>query len=335
MCTSALLFLALASSATCMVTRSAAQELCAWVNGMGGNARNVVVGPTRHGLGLLAAEVLKPGDVAVSIPSSCMLSTVRRRDSSALTELHDSVPEGFWSARLGLVLLAERSKGDTGALAPFIRTLPATFTVPLFWSPDAIKLLEYPTVQKNAVEAARFVSSFASERLGSQCADAFGGLTISADALGWAVAACSSRAFRVGGGERVLCPIIDLGNHAPAPQANCHVRGTLGDKVELVVTKEISLGEEVTYCYGSLSNDAFLLDYGFVPTEPPNAHDDVLLAWADGELLQTACATAGLKPSQLAPWQQSALRACVAPGLETVRVTRNGVDDDTMVACRI
>ena len=46
---------------------------------------------------------------------------------------------------------------------------------------------------------------------------------------------------------------------------------------------------------GELSNDDFLLDYGFLPAEQPNPSDAVQLAWADGELLQSACGTAGVR----------------------------------------
>jgi hypothetical protein len=261
---SALLVLASANDVAGMAiatatARIAAQELCAWVNEKGGSAHNVVCGPTQHGLGLLAAEALEPGDVAVSIPSSCLLSAEFARESPELLALHDEVPEEFWAARLALVLLAERSKGDAGALAPYMRTLPASFTVPLLWSPEAVKLLQYQPVQSALLKSAKLVGSFASEQL-AQAPSAFGVRAVDANAFGWAVAACSSRAFRVGGGARALCPIIDLGNHAPREEATCEVRGTLGGKVELVAKRGIELGEEVTYCYGELSNDAFLLD---------------------------------------------------------------------------
>lgn len=269
----------------------------------------------------------------MSIPSSCLLSAEFARESPELLALHDEVPEEFWAARLALVLLAERSKGDAGALAPYVRTLPASFTVPLLWSPEAVKLLQYQPVQSALLKSAKLVGSFASEQL-AQAPSAFGVRAVDANAFGWAVAACSSRAFRVGGGARALCPIIDLGNHAPREEATCEVRGTLGGKVELVAKRGIELGEEVTYCYGELSNDAFLLDYGFVPTSPPNRYDHVQLAWASGGLLQTACATAGMA-SELTPWQTSAIRATIPTGLEYVRVTRSGVDEVAMAACRI
>lgn len=150
-------------------------------------------------------------------------------------------------------------------------------------------------------------------------------------AYGWALAACSSRAFLVRG-ERALVPVIDLGNHRPGAEANCQVRGTLGGSVELVACRSIQEGEEVTYCYGDLSNDAFLLDYGFVPSA--NSHDVVELAWGSGAVLETACATAGM-PDELQAWQRAALRAMWPSGLEHLTITRDGVDGNALAACRL
>lgn len=322
----------------------AVTQLCEWVETQGGSAAKVVAGATPFGLGLRATTSLQRGEVAVSIPSSCLLAAPAG-DEPALGRLYDSVPEDFWAARLGLLLLAERAKGEGSRVADYIRTLPAAYTVPLMWSPEAVKLLQYPTAQRRLVKSARFVSTFSTEQLldSTDALEAFGGLTVGADALGWAVAASSSRAFALGGRERVLCPVIDIGNHAPKGEASCELRGTRGGAVELVATRDLAAGDEVSYCYGArLSNDDFLLDYGFVPAR--NAHDDVQLAWAAGGLLASACDVAGIEgqgrahggtsPDGLADWQRTALRTAL-PAIEHVRIRRSGVDDDAMVACRI
>ena len=107
-----------------------------------------------------------------------------------------------------------------------MRTLPATYTIPLLWPPEAIKALKYPTTQQNLLKQAKYVQSFGSE-LASSADACFSGRRVDADALGWAVAASSSRALKIRD-RRVLCPLIDLGNHAPEGIANCAVKGTLG-----------------------------------------------------------------------------------------------------------
>ena len=85
----------------------------------------------------------------------------------ALAELVDAVPAEFWAAKLALVLLAERAKGDDSSVAAHVSALPGGFTNPIFWSPDAIKQLRgYPTVQTQLLKQAKFLSAFATERLG-------------------------------------------------------------------------------------------------------------------------------------------------------------------------
>lgn len=242
-------------------TRLAAQKLTTWVEDNGGIASNVVVGPTSHDLGLLAGEDFRAGDVVVSIPRACQLV---EPDSDAIRRLADAVPDDSWSARLGLMLLAERCKGEDSRLAPYMQTLPATFTVPMFWPPEQVASLNgYPAVQQRLMRQAKFIQSFAEERLSRgddpDVAAAFSGRSIDANGLGWAVAACSSRASRVVGGSgggadagRVLCPLIDMGNHAAKGVANCELRErALGGAVELIATREIALGEELTHSCAS------------------------------------------------------------------------------------
>ena len=84
---------------------------------------------------------------------------------------------------------------------------------------------------------------------------------------------------------------------------------------------------------GDLSNDDFLLDYGFLPPYP-NTHDTCDLAWADGGLLSSARGAAGMDDS-LAEWQRSALRLHIPQGYQAVSIHRAGVDERAMAACRI
>lgn len=250
-------------------------EVAEWVVARGGSADRVAVGPTQFGLGLLATADLAAGEAAVVVPRACLLSESSMPPTPALKALIEAAPSEFWSARLGLMLLAERAKGDESALSAYLRSLPMLFTVPLFWTPAAVELIKYPTLQAKLRTRAKFVSSFASERLEGGC-HALGGVGADSAALGWAVAACSSRAFLIGG-ERACVPLIDLGNHAPAGAANCAVQGgKLSGSVELVTQRPIRAGEELTFCYGErLTNDDFLLDYGFLPSENP--HDTTAL----------------------------------------------------------
>ena len=76
-----------------------------------------------------------------------------------------------------------------------------------------------------------------------------------------------------------MLPLIDVANHSFEPTAT--VRPAFGDgvargAVELAARREIAAGDPVTLDYGALTNDHFLLDYGFVPTTESgngNPHD--------------------------------------------------------------
>ena len=81
-------------------------------------------------------------------------------------------------------------------------------------------------------------------------------------------------AKRLASGYQV--PVVDLGNHAAAEAANCDVRLLSDGAVALVALRPIALGEELRYSYGALSNDDFVMDYGFLPSQP-NTHDAMVL----------------------------------------------------------
>ena len=309
------------------------QEVSNWVRSEGGVV-NVAVGPTAHGLGLLAMDAMKPGDVAVSVPRACILGAERADPS--LQPLIESIPSDFWAARLAIRLLAERAKGDSSHMAPHIRSLPSTYPLPIFWTPEAIEGLSgYPAVHHRLLKTVRFISSFSAEHLATASDDMFGGVNVGADAFGWAIASCSSRAFLVGG-ERELVPVIDLGNHAARGCANCEVAAASG-RVELIVQRPVAMGEEITYTYGALGNDDMLLDYGFVPAYP-NLHDRCELAWSDGALLQSAMAAAGAEDAAVLDehgFKPRALSRVIPRGKPSVALRQSGLEETAMAACRI
>jgi len=77
--------------------------------------------------------------------------------------------------------------------------------------------------------------------------------------------------------------------------------------LQVVAEKDIKRNDSLELNYGCLSNDLFLLDYGFVITANP--YDCVELRY-DGALLDAASMAAGLSSpsfSSPAPWQQEIL----------------------------
>lgn len=79
------------------------------------------------------------------------------------------------------------------------------------------------------------------------------------------------------------------------------------NSLQVVAEKEIRANDPLLLNYGCLSNDLFLLDYGFVI--PSNQYDTIELKY-DGALLDAASLAAGVSSpnfSSPAPWQQEIL----------------------------
>ena len=224
--------------------------------------------------------------------------------------------------------------------APYVNLLPAVHQgIPLFFGPAAVAAMQYPPASEQLKRRSRFLVNFARGPLaaasGASHGGPFDGRTVDANALGWAYACASSRAFRIAGPEypAAMLPLIDVANHSFDPTAM--VRPAPGGAIEMAATKSLKTGDEVSLNYGNLTNDAFLLDYGFVPLESAganggNPYDAAGLRWDVG-LLEAAREIAGLSAvpfgasaagmgtalggdAPFAPWQKQALMAL---GLES------------------
>lgn len=90
-----------------------------------------------------------------------------------------------------------------------------------------------------------------------------------------------------------LLPVLDLANHDESnPAARAVADGPRGP-VRLVAARDLAPGDQVTISYGPLSNDALLLDYGFVVEHNP--HDSLELRFDPG-LIWLAQRAAGRRP---------------------------------------
>ena len=206
--------------------------------------------------------------------------------------------------------------------------------VPIFYPREAIETLgEYAPVGTQVLKRCRFLATFVQQEgldeaeEGSDAAVAFSGARVDANALAWAFSVASSRAFRVRGeGRAPSClPLIDMANHDFAPTAKVVPwregggggGGGGGDKsgsgsnssssnsggsggggnrggVALVATSDLAPGTPLTFNYGALPSDFFLLDYGFFFPYPRNPFDVVKLRWSQA-LVDAAAEFARIK----------------------------------------
>jgi hypothetical protein len=278
-------------------------SLISWVKEAGGIVNDALTyeHSPAFGFGLCTDQAVADGEGLVLLPEAC---TLRVDDGRTIEELQKIVlddtviPQELWGLRLGLRLLHERSLGRQSQWARYVALLPDAFEVPMFFAPDEVAALQYPPISAQVAKRGRFLQSFCTghDLGGDGGRKLFNGLAVDMGAVGWAFAAVTSRAFRLRGPElpASLLPLIDLCNHAFPPtkgsaavlkaveSANCEVLphqfedGTSGAK--LVASRAIAAGEPLLLSYGGLSNDIFLLDYGFIPSSSSSSSSSSSLA---------------------------------------------------------
>ncbi|XP_076953512.1 uncharacterized protein LOC143627617 [Bidens hawaiensis] len=301
-------------------------DIIKWVKKEGGFVHPLIriadFGPL--GLGLVASEEIPKGSDLIALPEHVPLKfpVIGNDDDGdeslpGLLNVARHVPEELWTMKLGLKLLQERAK--TGSFWwPYISNLPEAFTVPIFFSGDDIKNLQYAPLLYQVNKRCRFLLDFEKE-VRREVEDVklqnhpFGGRDVDASSLGWAMSAVSSRAFRLHGNNGdvpMMLPLIDMCNHSFNPNAEIVQEQGSGKQkmlVKVVAGMNIKERDHLTLNYGCLNNDLFLLDYGFVV--PSNPYDCIELKY-DGGLFDAASMAAGVSNpnfSSPASWQQEIL----------------------------
>ncbi|GAY56516.1 hypothetical protein CUMW_172510 [Citrus unshiu] len=271
-------------------------DLVKWVKKEGGFVHQAVkIFPQEdnetYGLGLVASQDIPKGSLLIALPDHIPLkfeSDAGDGADSVLVDLASQVPEELWAMKLGLKLLQERAR--LGSFWwPYISNLPETYSVPIFFQGEDIKNLQYAPLLYQVNKRCRFLLDFDQEVRRALASvkpndHPFGGQELNASSLGWAMSAVSSRAFRLHGKKLAA-----------------------GTRNEVVAETEIKQNDSLLLNYGCLSNDLFLLDYGFVM--PSNPYDTIELKY-EGALMDAASMAAGVSSpnfSSPAAWQQQIL----------------------------
>ncbi|KAK4736356.1 hypothetical protein R3W88_000053 [Solanum pinnatisectum] len=305
-------------------------NLIKWVKSEGGFVHKSIkiAQADSFGLGLVASEDIPKGSDLIALPQHIPLkfdgsSSESENSHSALIKLAYHVPEELWAMKLGLKLLQERARKGS-FWWPYISNLPETYTVPIFFPGEDIKNLQYAPLLYQVNKRCRFLLEFdkiLKHELENLKPDdhPFSGQDVDSSALGWAMSAVSSRAFRLYGGKRpdgtrsnvpMMLPLIDMCNHSFDPNADIVQEEANSDRnmlVKVVAGREIKQNDPLLLNYGCLSSDLFLLDYGFVI--PSNPYDCIELKY-DAALLDAASMAAGISSpnfSSSSPWQQQIL----------------------------
>jgi hypothetical protein len=268
------------ASASTPIAPSPGERLVETVRSKGGTVDGISVkrwsgADGGSGFGLCMVRDCPAGTPLITLPPCLQLTYSAATDPRLLAVIH-RVPAELWGGKLALQLLSHRIvAGPQSPFAAYLEALPIGFPgVPMFFSADELKTLQYPPVTSQITKRCRWLVEFAGQVLDplrGTPQDPFEGVHVDANALGWALAAVTSRAFRIGGMDRpaALLPLIDMANH-DFERANAKITGvgggsggvrgsTSGAALCMVATRDVKAGEPVIINYGALPNGEWVL----------------------------------------------------------------------------
>ncbi|XP_078128461.1 SET domain-containing protein 4 isoform X2 [Sander vitreus] len=244
------------------------------------------------GRGLQALKSIKPGQLVISLPESCLLTTSTVLDSYLGQYIKSWKPRLSPLLALCVFLVCERHRGEASDWFPYIDALPTTYTCPAYFTDDVMAVL--PTsVRRRALEqreAVRELHSFnqdffrSLQPIVSRPVDEL----LTYEALRWAWCSVNTRSvfmshpsnsFLFGQDVYALAPFLDLLNHRPDVQ----VKASFNDTTRCYEIRSVSgtlRYQQAFINYGSHDSQRLMLEYGFVAPCNPNS-----VVYVDTDLL--------------------------------------------------
>lgn len=247
-----------------------------------------------QGWGLVVTEDVKEGCVLVDVP---MEYTIQGCESD-----EEMVP---WNVQMVSVLLEHAA---SAGWEDWIGGMPVHVDLPwIYWEEEEIAALE----DKDAIYEIHKLREFLHGQSAS-LREYIGAYTW-ADIL-WAFSMVHSRSFLYGN-QHMFVPIVDMANHDTTgynahvgvkySPSTCQGRDALEEiapvdenateessMFQLVASRDIDAGEQITISYGSLCNDVLLLYFGFALSE--NENDQVILFQDTDEAVAEICSLLGI-----------------------------------------
>ncbi|XP_076975030.1 SET domain-containing protein 4 isoform X2 [Tamandua tetradactyla] len=236
------------------------------------------------GRGLMSKTSLQVGQMIISLPESCLLTTdtvIKSYLGPYITKWKPPLPPLL---ALCTFLVSEKHAGDKSLWKPYLEILPKAYTCPVCLEPKVVKLLPKPLRAKAQEQRTHVQEIFTSYR------DFFSSLqplfseaiesVFNYSALLWAWCTVNTRAvyMRHRQWEGVsaepdtyaLAPFLDLLNHSPDVQ----VKAAFNEETrcyEIRTASRCRKHEEVFICYGPHDNQRLFLEYGFVAVCNPHS----------------------------------------------------------------
>ncbi|XP_076799281.1 SET domain-containing protein 4 isoform X2 [Arvicanthis niloticus] len=236
------------------------------------------------GRGLMSKASLQEGQVIISLPESCLLTTDTVIRSSIGPYIKKWKPPVSPVLALCTFLVSEKHAGSQSLWKSYLNILPKSYTCPVCLEPEVIDLLPGPLKVKAEEQRARVQDLFASSRgffstlqpLFAESVDS----VFSYRAFLWAWCTVNTRAVYLRSRRQeclsaepdtcALAPFLDLLNHSPHVQ----VKAAFNEKTrcyEIRTASRCRKHQEVFICYGPHDNHRLLLEYGFVSSQNPHA----------------------------------------------------------------
>ncbi|XP_071286204.1 SET domain-containing protein 4 isoform X2 [Agelaius tricolor] len=236
------------------------------------------------GRGLMTTKALQAGDVIISLPEKCLLTTSTVLSSCLGGHIENWKPPVSPLLALCTFLIAEKHAGEKSPWKPYLDVLPKTYTCPACMEPDVINLLPKPLKEKAQEQKMMIQELFRSSKaFFSSLQPLFTestGTIFNFSALEWAWCTINTRTIYMKHPHRdcfslepdvyALAPYLDLLNHSP----NVQVKAGFNEQTrsyEIWTNSQCKKYQEVLICYGPHDNQRLLLEYGFVAMDNPQS----------------------------------------------------------------
>ncbi|XP_037638983.1 SET domain-containing protein 4 isoform X1 [Sebastes umbrosus] len=238
---------------------------------------------TDTGRGLQALRSIKPGQLLISLPESCLLTTSTVLDSYLGPYIKCWKPRLSPLLALCVFLVCERHRGEASDWFPYIDVLPTAYTCPAYFTDDIVAVLP-AGLQRQALEQREAVREIHSSNQNffrslqpvlSRPVDE----VLTYEALRWAWCSVNTRTvfmshpsnnFLSGQDDYALAPFLDLLNHRPDVQ----VKASFNDLTRCYEIRSVfgTLRYQQAFInYDSHDNQRLMLEYGFVASCNPNS----------------------------------------------------------------
>ncbi|NXO20981.1 SETD4 protein, partial [Cisticola juncidis] len=236
------------------------------------------------GRGLMTTKALQAGDLIISLPEKCLLTTGTVLSSCLGGHIVKWKPPVSPLLALCTFLIAEKHAGDKSPWKPYLDVLPKTYTCPACLEPDVINLLPKPLKKKAQEQKMMIQELFSSSKaFFSSLQPLFAentGTIFNYSALEWAWCTVNTRTIYMKHPHRecfslepdvyALAPYLDLLNHSP----NVQVKAAFNEQTrsyEIWTNSQCRKYQEVFICYGPHDNQRLLLEYGFIAMDNPHS----------------------------------------------------------------